>query len=88
MCVCVYTQSIACHYTLKHFFMRNIRIDPWKQIPVSLMYSFCMYSISSCSLEVVLRAEAVEMVQAGDKCDFTGTLIVVPDVSQLRMEGQ
>ena len=41
-----------------------------------------------CSLEVVLRAEAVEMVQAGDKCDFTGTLIVVPDVSQLRTEGQ
>ena len=27
------------------------------------------------------------MVQAGDKCDFTGTLIVVPDVSQLRTEG-
>jgi DNA replicative helicase MCM subunit Mcm2 (Cdc46/Mcm family) len=42
----------------------------------------------ACSLEVVLRAEAVEMVQAGDKCDFTGTLIVVPDVSQLRTEGQ
>ncbi|TNN48217.1 Zygotic DNA replication licensing factor mcm6-B [Liparis tanakae] len=35
------------------------------------------------SLEVVLRAEAVEMAQAGDRCDFTGTLIVVPDVSQL-----
>ena len=27
------------------------------------------------------------MVQAGDKCDFIGTLIVVPDVSQLRTEG-
>lgn len=35
------------------------------------------------SLEVILRAEAVEMAQAGDKCDFTGTLIVVPDVSKL-----
>ena len=41
-----------------------------------------------CSLEVILRAEAVEMVQAGDKCDFIGTLIVVPDVSQLRTEGE
>ena len=39
------------------------------------------------SLEVVLRAEAVEMVQAGDKCDFIGTLIAVPDVAQLAMEG-
>ncbi len=26
------------------------------------------------------------MVQAGDKCDFIGSLIVVPDVSQLRTE--
>ncbi|CAI8051165.1 Zygotic DNA replication licensing factor mcm6-B, partial [Geodia barretti] len=39
------------------------------------------------SLDVVLRAEAVEMVQAGDKCDFIGTLIAVPDVAQLAMEG-
>lgn len=39
------------------------------------------------SLEIVLRAEAVEMAQAGDRCDFTGTLIVVPDVSQFRTPG-
>ncbi|XP_030065987.1 DNA replication licensing factor MCM6 isoform X2 [Microcaecilia unicolor] len=39
------------------------------------------------SLEVVVRAEAVESAQAGDKCDFTGTLIVVPDVSQLSTPG-
>jgi DNA replicative helicase MCM subunit Mcm2 (Cdc46/Mcm family) len=32
------------------------------------------------SVEVVLRAEAVETAQAGDKSDFTGTLIVIPDV--------
>ncbi|XP_072297164.1 DNA replication licensing factor MCM6 isoform X2 [Eucyclogobius newberryi] len=39
------------------------------------------------SLEIVLRAEAVESAQAGDRCDFTGTLIVVPDVSQLATQG-
>ncbi|XP_029381123.1 DNA replication licensing factor MCM6 isoform X2 [Echeneis naucrates] len=39
------------------------------------------------SLEIVLRAEAVEAAQAGDRCDFTGTLIVVPDVSQLSTPG-
>ncbi|KAM4551331.1 DNA replication licensing factor MCM6 isoform 3-T3 [Odontesthes bonariensis] len=39
------------------------------------------------SLEIILRAEAVEMAQAGDRCDFTGTLIVVPDVSQLSTPG-
>jgi DNA replication licensing factor MCM6 len=30
-----------------------------------------------------MRNECVEQAQAGDKCDFTGTLIVVPDVSQI-----
>lgn len=36
---------------------------------------------------MVLRAEAVEVAQAGDKCAFTGTLIVVPDVGSLSMPG-
>jgi len=39
------------------------------------------------SMEVVLRAEAVETAQPGDRCDFTGTLIVVPDVGTLNMPG-
>lgn len=39
------------------------------------------------SLEIILRAEAVETAQAGDRCDLTGTLIVVPDVSQLSTPG-
>lgn len=39
------------------------------------------------SVEVILRAETVECVQAGDRYDFTGTLIVVPDVSVISMPG-
>uniref|UniRef100_A0AAR2J9Y6 DNA replication licensing factor MCM6 n=1 Tax=Pygocentrus nattereri TaxID=42514 RepID=A0AAR2J9Y6_PYGNA len=39
------------------------------------------------SVEVILRAEAVETAQAGDRCDFTGTLIVVPDVSAMALSG-
>jgi len=39
------------------------------------------------SVEIILRAEAVETAQAGDKCDFTGTLIVVPDVAAINMPG-
>ncbi|XP_070172210.1 DNA replication licensing factor Mcm6 isoform X1 [Polyergus mexicanus] len=35
------------------------------------------------SVEIILRAETVELVQAGDRYDFTGTLIVVPDVGSL-----
>lgn len=40
------------------------------------------------SVEVVLRAEAVETAQAGDKSDFTGTLIVIPDVSTISTPGK
>ncbi|XP_077125517.1 maternal DNA replication licensing factor mcm6 isoform X6 [Ranitomeya variabilis] len=39
------------------------------------------------SVEIILRAEAVETAMAGDRCDFTGTLIVVPDVSALSVGG-
>lgn len=39
------------------------------------------------SVEVILRAENVETVQAGDRYDFTGTLIVVPDVGALQVPG-
>lgn len=34
-----------------------------------------------------MRAECVELAQAGDRCDFTGTLIVVPDVGALNLPG-
>jgi DNA replication licensing factor MCM6 len=38
-------------------------------------------------VEIILRAENVETVQAGDRYDFTGTLIVVPDVGALALPG-
>ncbi|OON19968.1 hypothetical protein X801_04158, partial [Opisthorchis viverrini] len=39
-------------------------------------------------LEVILRADAVDLAQPGDRCEFIGTLIVVPDISQLATPGQ
>ncbi|KAH8387253.1 hypothetical protein KR093_005887 [Drosophila rubida] len=39
------------------------------------------------AVEIILRSELVETVQAGDRYDFTGTLIVVPDVSVLATPG-
>jgi len=39
------------------------------------------------AVEIVLRAEAVESAQAGDRAEFTGTLIVVPDVGALNLPG-
>ena len=39
------------------------------------------------TLDVILRGEIVDRAKAGEKCVFTGTLIVVPDVSQLGLPG-
>ncbi|KAF2744181.1 MCM-domain-containing protein [Sporormia fimetaria CBS 119925] len=39
------------------------------------------------TLDVILRGEMVDRAKAGEKCIFTGTVIVVPDVSQFRVPG-
>ncbi|ATY65848.1 DNA replication licensing factor mcm6 [Cordyceps militaris] len=39
------------------------------------------------TMDVILRGEIVDRAKAGEKCIFTGTLIVVPDVSQLGLPG-
>ena len=43
--------------------------------------------LSPGSVDVIVRAEAVESAQAGDRCDLIGTLIVVPDVAALATPG-
>lgn len=53
-------------------------------MPISILYTIAYFH----SLEIILRAETVEQAHAGDKCDFSGTLIVVPDVSKLQMPGK
>lgn len=40
------------------------------------------------SLDDILRSELVERAKASDKCVFTDTFIVVPDVSQLGIPGR
>ena len=40
------------------------------------------------TMDVILRGEIVDRAKAGEKCIFTGSLIVVPDVSQLSLPGQ
>lgn len=40
------------------------------------------------SIDVVVRNMAVEKAKPGDRCTFTGSLIAVPDVSQLRLPGE
>lgn len=40
------------------------------------------------TMDVILRGEIVDRAKAGEKCIFTGALIVVPDVSQLALPGE
>ncbi|RMZ90544.1 hypothetical protein DV736_g2221, partial [Chaetothyriales sp. CBS 134916] len=39
------------------------------------------------TMDVILRGEQVDKTKPGEKCIFTGSLIVVPDVSQLGIPG-
>jgi hypothetical protein len=39
------------------------------------------------SFEMIVRNGEVEKAKAGDRCRFTGTLIVIPDVSRTGMPG-
>ncbi|KAI8076810.1 MCM2/3/5 family-domain-containing protein [Halteromyces radiatus] len=39
------------------------------------------------SLDVIVRGEMVERAKAGDKCIFTGTPIVIPDITAFRTPG-
>jgi DNA replication licensing factor MCM6 len=50
-------------------------------------FSQCDNKFSYFSIDVILRAETVESVQPGDRVDFTGTLIVTPDVGAIALPG-
>lgn len=39
------------------------------------------------TIDVIVRHDVVERAKAGDRCIFSGSLIVVPDVSQLATPG-
>ncbi|KAG0678580.1 MCM DNA helicase complex subunit mcm6 [Pichia californica] len=39
------------------------------------------------TLDIILRGELVDKAKPGDKCKFTGTEIVIPDVSQYQLPG-
>ncbi|OLL25720.1 DNA replication licensing factor mcm6 [Neolecta irregularis DAH-3] len=53
------------------------------EIPTDSRFAFYPY----VGLDVILRGDIVERAKAGDKCTFTGCLIVVPDVAQLGLPG-
>ncbi|KZP20186.1 mis5 protein [Athelia psychrophila] len=65
----------------------NSKFTDWQKVRIQENPSEIPTGSMPRSLDVILRSELVERAKAGDKCVFTGTFIVVPDVSQLGIPG-
>ncbi|KAF8319067.1 MCM-domain-containing protein [Clavulina sp. PMI_390] len=63
------------------------RFSDWQKVRIQENANDIPTGSMPRSLDVILRADMVERAKAGDKCVFTGTFIVVPDVSQLGLPG-
>ncbi|CCA74171.1 probable MCM6-involved in replication [Serendipita indica DSM 11827] len=67
--------------------LENSTFTDWQKIRVQESSSEIPTGSMPRSLDVIVRGEMVERAKAGDKCTFTGTFVVVPDVSQMGMPG-
>ncbi|KAG6910996.1 hypothetical protein DXG01_006050 [Tephrocybe rancida] len=65
----------------------NSKFTDWQKVRIQENPSEIPTGSMPRSLDVILRSELVERAKAGDKCVFTGSFIVVPDVSQLGLPG-
>lgn len=63
---------------------QSVFID-WQKIRVQESSSEIPTGSMPRTMDVIVRGEIVDRAKAGEKCIFTGTLIVVPDISQFRM---
>ncbi|KAF2488103.1 DNA replication licensing factor mcm6 [Neohortaea acidophila] len=67
--------------------IRQSTFVDWQKVKIQENSSEIPTGSMPRTMEVILRGEMVERAKAGEKCVFTGTLIVVPDVSQFRVPG-
>jgi DNA replication licensing factor MCM6 len=67
--------------------LRNSTFVDWQKCRIQENSSEIPTGSMPRTIEVILRGEQVERTKPGEKCIFTGTLIVVPDVSQLGIPG-
>ncbi|XP_014244305.1 DNA replication licensing factor Mcm6 [Cimex lectularius] len=88
-----YTQPTLCRNTTctnRRRFMINVdksKFVDFQKVRIQETQSELPQGCIPRSVEVVLRGEVVELVQAGDRYDFTGTLIVLPDVGAIALPG-
>ncbi|PKI83525.1 DNA helicase [Malassezia vespertilionis] len=88
-----YTEPIMCpnpmcqnrtHWELD---VEKSRFTDWQKVRIQENANEIPTGSMPRSMDVVLRAEMVDRAKPGDKCNFTGAFIVVPDVSQMGVPG-
>ncbi|EGO59994.1 hypothetical protein NEUTE1DRAFT_121681 [Neurospora tetrasperma FGSC 2508] len=67
--------------------IRQSTFVDWQKVRVQENSSEIPTGSMPRTMDVILRGELVDRAKAGEKCIFTGALIVVPDVSQLGLPG-
>lgn len=67
--------------------IRNSTFVDWQRCRIQENSSEIPTGSMPRTMDVILRGEQVERTKPGERCIFTGTLIVVPDVSQLGIPG-
>ena len=60
----------------------------WQRVRVQELSSEIPAGSMPRTMDIILRHELVERTKAGDKTTFTGTLMVIPDVSSLYANGE
>ncbi|KAL3426036.1 minichromosome maintenance protein 6 [Phlyctema vagabunda] len=68
--------------------IRQSTFVDWQKVRVQENSSEIPTGSMPRTMDVILRGEIVDRAKAGEKCIFTGALIVVPDVSQLGAPGE
>ncbi|CAF3850375.1 unnamed protein product, partial [Rotaria sordida] len=88
-----FTQPLMCrnpvcnnraHFTLD---LTRSRFVDFQKVRIQESQSELPHGNIPRCLDIIMRNECVEQAKPGDRCDFIGTLIVLPDVSQLSMPG-
>lgn len=86
-----YTEPTACpscenqsYWTLN---VSKSQFIDWQRVRIQENSSEIPTGSMPRTLDVILRGETVERAKPGDKCRFTGTEIVIPDISQLGLPG-
>ncbi|RCI08908.1 hypothetical protein L249_4929 [Ophiocordyceps polyrhachis-furcata BCC 54312] len=67
--------------------IRHSTFVDWQKVRIQENSSEIPTGSMPRTLDVILRGEIVDRAKAGEKCVFTGALIVVPDISQLGLPG-